>query len=126
MRLVPCSRPSGSLDPAPLTALCAPEGAPGAVAYEGFWGEDDGYYLRRVEDGVASWLAGRADAEMPTGAGARRSGSHAVIVAAAEATAGHGVGRWRVMLVGQLGPQHGRGRERIPMHICVRRARSAP
>ena len=126
MRLVPCSCPDGSLDPAPLTALCAPEGALGAVAFEGFWGEDDGYYLRRVENGVASWLAGRADDEAPAATGARRSGSHAAVVAAAEATAGHGVGRWRVMLVGQLGRQHGRQRARVPMHVCVRRARSAP
>lgn len=127
MRLVPCSRPDGSLDPAPLTALCAPEGAPGAVAYEGFWGEDDGYYLRRTEHGVANWLAGRADDQAPAAAaGTRRSGSHAAIVAAAEATAGRGVGRWRVMLVGQLGRQHGRQRARVPMHVCVRRARSAP
>ena len=127
MRLVPCPCPSGSLDPAPLTALCASEDvSAGAVAYEAFWGEDDGYYLRRTEGGVASWLAGRADDVAPGSAGARRSGSHATIAAAAEAAAGHGVGRWRVMLVGQLGRQHGRGRARVPMHVCVRRARSAP
>jgi hypothetical protein len=128
MRLVPCPRPTGTLDPAPLTALCgAPDAeaaASGGVAYEAFWGEDDGYYLRQTVDGEASWLAGRADVGEASSAGApervRRSGTHAAVPAAA---AGDGRGRLRVMLVGR---QHGRRRSRVPMHLCVTRVRPSP
>jgi len=128
MRLVPCSCPTGPLDPAPLTALCGTSDAElpatDAVAYAGFWAADDGYYLCRTVGGVASWLAGRADGEGPAGAVplARRSGVHAAVVPAvvpaAVPAAGHGAGRLRVMLVGR---QHGRRRTRVPMHLCVRR-----
>jgi len=129
MRLVPCPRPTGPLDPAPLTALCdgpdADPAAPGPVAYEAFWAEDDGYYLRRVEGGEASWLAGRADADLAAttapSAATRRTGAHAAVPAPPAPPAASG--RLRVALVGR---QHGQRRTRVAMHLCVRRVRPLP
>jgi len=133
MRLVPCSRPTGLLDPAPLTALCSgpdtDSAAPGPVAYEAFWAEDDGYYLRRIEDGEASWLAGRADVDLAAAAGpssaTRRTGAHVAVPALPAAPAASG--RLRVALVGRRhGRQHGQRRTRVAMHLCVRRVRPSP
>lgn len=46
MELIPCPPPSGVLASAPLTAFLA--GADDAGEWQGFWGEDDDYYLRRA------------------------------------------------------------------------------
>lgn len=54
MQLLPCNRPSGSLESAPRTSLRTDSAQ---ERWEGFWSvDDDGYYTRCVrEDGSDQW-----------------------------------------------------------------------
>jgi hypothetical protein len=53
VHLLPCKRPSGSLEPAPRTSLRA---GPDAGQWEGFWGEDGRYYARCARlEGTEEW-----------------------------------------------------------------------
>jgi hypothetical protein len=53
VQLLPCNRPTGQLETAPRTSLCADSAR---ERWEGFWSvEDDGYYTRCVRADAESW-----------------------------------------------------------------------
>ena len=55
MDLLTCSAPAGRIEPAPLTSLLPTGESTGT--WGAFWGEDDGYYLRRTaRDGAERWF----------------------------------------------------------------------
>jgi hypothetical protein len=118
MQLLACSAPTGALVAAPMTAL-QPAGIEGE--WQGFWGEDDGYYVRRLrpEGGVAEWyrLAELAS-ELGAGNGSSSSSAHEAETDSAVEAHGARPARMRAQLV--LG---GRA-SRQSRALIVRRRRS--
>jgi hypothetical protein len=82
MHMIACSRPMGRLEPAPLTALLPGDRDP-ADEWSGFWGEDDGYYVRlRTVEGVRRWfrIDPTADPSVVREAGLAPSGQSASLL----------------------------------------------
>lgn len=99
MQLLACSAPTGALVAAPMTAL-QPAGIDGE--WQGFWGEDDGYYVRRLrpESGVAEWYQlVELASELEAGKGSAPASAHGADAAPVGETHGTRPPRMRAQLV---------------------------
>lgn len=103
MDLLTCSAPAGRIEPAPLTSLLA--ASEGTEVWGAFWGEDDGYYLRRTaRDGAERWFQ---VGEEPGAASAPRTSARATPPMGAPIAAGGATGR-RVVFLFRAGARGGR------------------